>query len=413
MSLDSEATFIFFGANEVVRNDDSHYPFRQESNFYYLTEFDEPGAALVLSRGESTLFLLDHDPEMETWTGERYGIERAKMVFNVDQTESIKKFYMKLDELLRGAKRVYFRLDGNVSQNMRVMEAIQRGSRHVGKGSHGALPVQDPSALVARMRMVKDDSELALMRKACSITARAHLHLLKTVRAGMTEFEACAEFQHFLYKNGCTDMGYNPIFAGGNNATTLHYVRNNKVLKAGELLLVDAAGEVDWYTADITQTFPVSKRFSPDQRKVYEKVLGVNRAITSMIKPGITYRELHHRSCELITDALLSLGVLTGSLNENIEQKTYRKYYMHGLGHFLGLDVHDAGIYDHRGSDVPLEAGMVMTNEPGLYFRDLKGPFGGIGVRIEDDILITANGSEVLTKELVRDADQIETLRVE
>ncbi len=269
----------------------------------------------------------------------------------------------------------------------------------------------DPSPLLAELRVIKDELELSFLRKACSATAKAHLQVLKRVKPGMTEFDAQNEFQYQVFKNGCTSLGYGPIFAAGYNATTLHYVRNNEVLKHGDLLLIDAAGEVNSYTSDLTQTFPISGSFSPEQKQVYEQVLQVNREITRMIKPGINYRSLHSHSVQMLTEALLSLGVLEGDLESNVSTHRYRKYFPHGLGHYLGLDVHDVGIYHERGRDFDLKAGMVLTNEPGLYFRERGNGFFGIGVRIEDDILVTATGSEVLTHELPRDVDAIENIR--
>lgn len=415
MDQDPEGCFVFFGANEVTRNNDSHYSFRQNSDFYYLTEYDEPGAILVLVGGQSHLFVLDRELDREIWDGERYGIERAKLVFGVDVAYLERDFYSKLDALLTDAKKIYFRLGEAESRltdrDQKMVAAIQHAERFGGKGTVGLLPICDPAPLLSALRLVKDDVEIALIRKACSATARAHLTVMKRAKAGMTEFEASAEFEYAVFKNGCTSLGYTSIFASGFNATTLHYVRNNEVLKHGDLLLIDAGGEHGLYTADITQTFPISGTFSPEQRKVYEKVLGVNRAITAMIKPGVSYRELHTRATELITEALIDLGVLTGDLRENIIQLNYRKYFPHGLGHYLGLDVHDAGIYHERGIDIVLKPGMLLTNEPGLYFRERGSPYYGIGIRIEDDILVTENGCEVLTHELPRDVDAIEQLR--
>jgi Xaa-Pro aminopeptidase len=415
MDSDPDGCFVFFGGHEIIRNNDSHFPFRQDSDFYYLTEFDEPGAALVLVHGKSYLFVLERDADREIWDGERYGIDRAKLIFDMDATFLVRDFYPKLDEFLTDAKRVYYRLGEQTVQaagrDEKMIRTLHQASRFQGKGSHGLIPIHDPAPMIASQRLVKDEVELALIRKACSVSARGHLQLLKRVRAGMTEFEACAEFKYSVYKNGCTDMGYTPIFASGYNATTLHYNRNNEMLKHGDLLLVDAGAEVGLYTADITQTFPVSGTFSPEQRQVYEKVLGVNRAITAMIKPGISYRDLHSKSAELVTEALLELGVLTGDLRENVIQMNFRKYYPHGLGHYLGLDVHDAGVYHERGQDVLLKPGMILTNEPGLYFRDRGTPYFGIGIRIEDDILVTENGCEVMTRELPRDIETIEQLR--
>ena len=416
MALDPEACFVFFGSNEVIRNNDSHFPFRQNANFFYLTEYDEPGAILVLVAGKSHLFVLERDLNRELWDGERYGVERAKSVFQVEHSYLVTEFYSKFDELLTHANKVFYTLADETVPNFaardqRVLTAIHHASRFRGKGSFGHLPVHDPMTMLAQLRVIKDEYELTQIRKACSISARAHVQIMKRVKVGMTEFEAQAEWQYFAFKNGCTELGYTPIFASGANATTLHYNRNNETLKHGDLLLVDAGAEIGNYTADITQTFPLSSKFSPEQRKIYEKVLEVNREITRMIKPGVTYRALHTKSTEMATEALLSLGVLTGSVQENLETHTYRKYYPHGLGHYLGLDVHDAGLYSERGVDFELKAGMILTNEPGLYFRDGGSPYSGIGVRIEDDILITEKGADVLTWELPRDIDTIENLR--
>jgi Xaa-Pro aminopeptidase len=410
MSQAPEACFVFFGANE------SHAgayrgPFRQDSDFYYLTGFDEPGAALVLCGGKSHLFVLDRIESEEIWSGERYGIERAKAVFGVDESHRMVEFDSKFDLLVADATEVYYTLGRDFRMDERVLGLMARASRHRGKGRFGNLPIHDPMPHLAVLRSVKDADEIELLRRACSATAKAHLHLLKRVKAGMSEFDAQNEFQYWAYKNGCTDMGYAPIFASGFNATTLHYNRNNEVLKHGDLLLVDAGGEAGGYTADLTQTFPVSGTFSAEQRKIYQAVLSVNQEITRMVRPGVNYRALHARSVELITEHLLSLGILTGDLKENVNTHTYRPHYPHGLGHYLGLDVHDAGIYQERGRDFELQPGMVLTNEPGLYFRERGSPFFGIGVRIEDDLLVTEKGVEVLTRELPREIDAIESLR--
>ena len=410
MGLAPEACFVFFGAPEPEGSAHRH-PFRQNRDFFYLTEFDEPEAILVLCGGKSHLFVQDRDESREIWTGERYGAERAAGIFRVDEAHRLLDFDSKLDLFLKDSKSVYFTLGESPVRDAKILKAILNSSRHRGKGRFGNLPVHDPFPHLSLLRSVKDELEIDRMRRACSATAKAHLHLLKRVRAGMTEFDASNEFQYWLFKQGATELGYAPIFASGFNATTLHYVRNNDALKHGDLLLVDAAGEVEGYTADLTQTFPVSGTFSPEQRKIYQAVLDVNREITRMTAPGVNYRALHSRSVELLTESLLSLGVLSGDLRENIHSNAYRPYFPHGLGHYLGLDVHDAGIYHEEGRDFELQPGMILTNEPGLYFRERGSPFHGIGVRIEDDLLVTAKGAEVLTRELPRDVDAIESLR--
>lgn len=415
-----DACFIFFGASEVVRNNNYHYTFRQDSHFYYLSEFEEPGAILLLANGKSFLFCKERIEKDEVWNGESYGPARAKDIFGFDEAFSVNNFESKLDEVLSSEKlsQVYYSLGNHPAQDAQIMKCIANGKKHQGRGRHSQLPVMDPISLLSQLRMVKDDLEVDRLRKAAAASVKAHALLMRRARAGMNEKELFFEFQYTALKNGATDLGYAPIVAGGLNATTLHYVHNNETLKHGDLILIDAGAEQDYYTADVTHTFPVSDKFSEVQKLVYQKVLDCNRAVIAMMKPGVTYRQLHTRSVEFLTEALIELGVLSGTVSENIENKNYFPFYPHGVGHHLGLDVHDAGIYDERGKDVPLSAGMVLTVEPGLYFRDRSllnnatGRFYGIGVRIEDDVLITATGSDVLTKDLPREIAAIEAARV-
>jgi Xaa-Pro aminopeptidase len=405
-----DACFIFFGANEVVRSNSTHFPFRQDSDFLYLTGFDEPGAVLVLVDGKSHLFLLERDETREIWDGERYGLERAKAVFGVDETHPVHEFHSRLDTLLTEATSVRTTLGWDSERDQALLKTLHGTSRFRGKGRFGHLPVHSPLPELSELRSVKDEVELGLIRKACKATVKAHSDVLRKVRSGMSEFDAFIEFQYTLLRQGCSELGYGPIFASGFNATTLHYTRNNETLKEGDLFLIDAAGECEGYTADLTQTFPISRQFQPAQAKVYQQVLDVNREITAMIKPGVSYRELHSRSVDCLTESLLSLGVLEGNAKDLVLTGAYRKYYPHGVGHYLGLDVHDAGIYHERGQDFLLKPGMVLTNEPGLYFRE-SGPYSGIGVRIEDDILVTEQGAEVLTAGLPRTIAEIESVR--
>ena len=407
MKLDEDACFIFFGSEEIIRNNDAHFLFRQNSSFHYLTEFDEPGAALVLSGGKTHLFVLDRDESREIWDGERYGVGRARDVFGVDESHSIRDLYKKLPEFFKTSTKVFYQLcdstrEDSPIRDQKILKTLHESISLQGKGS---LPIFDPTPHLAELRMLKDESEIALIRKACSVSARAHAHALKVVRAGMNEFEVASEIQYFMQKNGLREWGYTPIVASGLNVTTLHYVKNNEILKDGDLVLVDAGGENELYTADITQTFPVGKNFSVNQKKVYEKVLEVNREIIAITKPGISYRFLHLEATRLLTESLKSLGVPLP------EKESHRKYFPHGLGHYLGLDVHDIGKYQEQGKDYLLKSGMMMTNEPGLYFRGNETAYHGIGVRIEDDLLITANGCENLTQELPRGVDEIESYR--
>ncbi len=410
MKKDFNACFVFFGAEELIRNYSVHFPFRQHSTFHYLTGYDEPGAALVLVNGESHLFVLERDESHEIWDGERYGVDRAAKVFDTDFSHSIRKFNQKLPELLRGAGKVYYLLNDRecihpADRDQRVLKLIYEAIPFRGKGNLGNLPVLDPTPLLADLRVLKDSEEIELIRKACSVSANAHKHLLKITKPGMLESDLETEFQYFVRKHGLMQLGYNPIVAGGMNATTLHYVRNNEILKEGQMVLVDAGAENELYTADITQTFPVGVTFFQAQKNVYEKVLEVNREIIRLAKPGVSYRTLHDESVKMLTEGLKSLGVVLSG------QESFRTYFPHGLGHYLGLDVHDAGIYHEQGKDYVLKPGMVMTNEPGLYFRGNETEYQGIGVRIEDDLLITENGCENLTHELPRTVEEIEALK--
>jgi Xaa-Pro aminopeptidase len=367
---------------------------------------------LVLVGGKSHLFVLDRDESREIWNGERYGVPRARVVFQMDEAHSVDGFYAKLEELLVDSKRVFYGLGEDSKRDQEMLKVLSLARRFQGQGRFGQLPVFDPLPLVSELRVLKDEHEIGLLRQATQATVRAHIAILKRIRPGMTEFDAYNEFQYHVFKNGCDALGYTPIFASGYNATTLHYVKNNDVLKHGDLFLVDAAGEVNGYTADLTQTFPISGKFTEPQKAIYEKVLEVNREIARIAKPGISYRALHARSVEMLTETLIRLGVLDGDLQANIKSMSYRRFYPHGLGHYLGLDVHDVGIYKERGLDFELKAGMLLTNEPGLYFRERGGsPYYGIGVRIEDDLLVTSTGVEVLTAGLPREVNEIEHLR--
>jgi Xaa-Pro aminopeptidase len=397
----------------VVRSNSTHHPFRQDSDFLYLTGFDEPNAVLLLTGGKSHLFVEPRDETREIWDGERYGVERVCSVFGVDEAHPVSEFHSVLERLLEDSSEVCVSLGHDFERERALLKTVHAASRFRGKGRFGHLPVRDPLPWLSELRSVKDEEELKLIRSACDATVKGHARLLRSVRPGMSEFEAFNEFQYELFRHGARELGYGPIFASGRNATILHYTRNNEVLKAGDLLLVDAAGEVEGYTADLTQTFPVSERFSVDQKRVYEEVLVANREVTARVKPGVSYRELHTLSVELLTESLKRLGVLAGQSSELVRTGAFRKYYPHGVGHYLGLDVHDAGIYHERGKDFVLRPGMVLTNEPGLYFRDPAEAFFGIGVRIEDDLLVTDQGCEVLTGALPRSVDRIEALRAE
>lgn len=414
--IDSKAAFLFFGNVEQVRNDDVTFSFRQESSFYYLTGFTEPHAILLLVEGKSYMWVQPKNLEREVWEGERYGKDQTKELFEIDETfelQSRSEFLSQLEKLLVQTKKIYYTLGKTTKNDELMVDLLKALAQKKGRGHHSLPALYDPTALLAKLRMVKDEAELKKIKQAVSISVNAHTHLMNIARAGLNEADLAREFYYEILKQGGSDLGYPSIVASGKGATTLHYVKNNAPLKENELVLIDAGGEYQYYTADITHTFPIGKKFSEAQKKVYQKVLSVNQEITQMIKPGVTYQALQEHTVNQLTEALLSLGILQGTLEENVKNKTYRKYYMHGVGHHLGLDVHDTSLYDEDGVQIKLEAGMVLTNEPGLYFRDEGNEYSGIGVRIEDDILVTPHGSENLSKDLPREMNEIENIRAQ
>lgn len=415
------SVFVFPANAEVLRNPDVHYPFRQESNFFYLSGFDEPESFLVLSPASGagshrmTLFVRKRDAEKEMWEGERYGVEGAQKVFGADEAHVIDEFDQKLPALLKGSDRIFYRLGVSETTDRRVLSAVETYRRSLGRSGKALAPILDPNEAVGEMRLFKSPEEIALMRKACQITAQAHKTLMKEVRPGMNEFEVEALVDYLLRKNGCQRVGYGSIIAGGKNATCLHYRANNETLKDGDLLLIDAGGEFDYYTSDITRCFPVGKGFTDGQAKIYDLVLKTQKEAISMAKPGGKIPEIHKRVCEVLTDGMLSLGLMSGKRDELVQNAAYRRFYPHNTSHWLGMDVHDVGLYLKNGEPRELQPGMVLTIEPGFYVQpgDMDAPeqFRNIGIRIEDDILITQGGHENLTQDAPKERADIEALK--
>jgi len=416
------ATFVLPAAPEVVRNNDVYYPFRQDSNFYYLTGFDEPEAWLVLAPSSvggkshrTILFVRKRDREREMWEGERYGTEGAVSIFGADEAYLETEFESKLPEILKGSNKLFYRTQANEQNDRLIGELLAKHRSLMGRSGRGLLPIHDPSDLLGEMRMFKSNDEAELMRKACSASARAHKHVMQFTRAGMNEREVASELEYYFRKLGCDGLGYGSIVAGGKNATCLHYKTNNEDLRDGDLLLIDAGGERDYYGADITRTFPVGKKFTPAQAKIYDLVLKAQLECIAMAKPGATLPQIHSKACEILTDGMIEYGFLKGNRAELIASAQFRKYYPHGTGHWLGMDVHDAGLYQIRGEPRKLEPGMLFTIEPGFYVQpgdaDAPSEFRDIGIRIEDDILITKDGCEILTSEVPKTRADIEALR--
>ncbi len=415
MKLHPNAVFIFPSGEEVLRNPDVHFPFRQESNYYYLSAFEEPESFLVLGQGKMFLFVRHRDPEKEMWEGERYGVEGAKNIFGADEAFTIDQFDSKMPEILKSSDQVFYRLGMSEATDRRVLGAIEVHRRSLGRSGKALPPLSDPNEVIGEMRLFKSPEEIADLRKACQITALAHKTVMKEIKPGMNEFEAEALVDYVLRKNGCQRVGYGSIVAGGKNATCLHYRLNNEALKDNELLLIDAGGEYNYYTSDITRTFPIGKRFTAPQAKLYDLVLKSQKAGIELARPGNTLPQIHKRCTEILIEGMLSLGLMTGKTEEILKSNAFKRFYPHGTGHWLGMDVHDVGLYTRNGEPRPLEPGMSFTVEPGFYVqpgdKDAPAEFRNIGIRIEDDVVITATGCEVLTRDAPKEREELEALK--
>lgn len=406
-------------AHEARRSHDTEYPFRQDSDFQYLTGFPEPDAIAVLRPGEAkpfVLFVRPRDREREIWTGFRHGPEGAVEKFGADEAFPLTDWPAKLPELLQGGAPVYMQLGADRELEMQVIGAIEDLRKKGRTGVEAPAGVLDPRPLLAEMRLIKTPDELPLLERAAEITVRGHVAAMRETRPDLFEYQVQARIEYEFRRLGASAPGYGTIVAGGANATVLHYVENTAALRDGDLLLIDAGAEYQGYTGDVTRTFPVGRAFTGRAKSVYELVLAANVAAVEAVKPGATLEGIHDLACRVLTQGLVDLGVLEGSVDGLMETKAYRPYYMHRTSHWLGLDVHDVGAYTSGGAPRPLEAGMVLTIEPGLYFHgDTPAPaeLHGIGVRIEDDVLVTLKGHRNLTAGAPKSVPEIETLRAE
>lgn len=390
-------------AQERIRNRDAHYAYRFDSYFYYLTGFTEADAVLVLVAGEqpqSILFCRDKDPEREVWDGFRFGPLAAREVFGFDAAFAIDLFDAHIPELLADQPALYYTLGIDRDWDSRVVAALNRVRGLARTGVRAPTAIMDVHAVLDEMRLYKDSDEIATMRSAADISAAAHHRAMRATRASSNECEIEAELLHEFRRHGAQAPAYTPIVAGGANACILHYIENNQALRDGDLLLIDAACEYHGYAADITRTFPVNGRFSGPQRDAYDLVLAAQSAAIAAVKPGNAWDAPHDAALEILGQGMIDLGLLSGSVDAVLESGSYKRFYMHRTGHWLGLDVHDAGEYKLDKKWRPLQPGMTLTVEPGLYIRpsdDVPEPLWNIGIRIEDDVLVTADGCEVLT----------------
>ncbi|MEK6628000.1 MAG: aminopeptidase P family protein [Bdellovibrionota bacterium] len=411
------AALIVAAHPEQVRNDDVHHFYRQDSNMYYLTGFEEPESFLLIrpdQKPETVMFVREKNIERETWDGFRFGPEGTKNEFLIDAVYSIDKFEEKAIELLKGFEEIYYRLFKNPDADARLQKVLTALKRAQGRTGYGLLTIKDADLFLGEFRLKKDEDDLANQRRACQISSDAHVAAMKFVKPGVSERQVQAVISHEFHMNGAARVGYPYIIASGSNATTLHYNFNDQVCKNGDLLLIDAGAEYNYYSGDITRTFPVNGKFSSAQKKVYQGVLNIQKEIIAMIKPGLYFKDLHKIGEDRLTDLMFELGLLCGKKEDAMKANEHRKYYPHGIGHWLGMDVHDAGLYFIKGEPRPIEAGMCFTVEPGLYIPadDKSAPeeLRGIGVRIEDNIVVTANGCDNLTVGAPKEIDAIEKL---
>ena len=407
---------VFPATPLATRNGDVEHPYRADSDIYFLTGFEEPEAVAVLStQGKPlTLFVRPRDREREIWTGRRAGVAGAMQNFGADQAFEISKLEEELPKMLGGARTLFYRMGGEDPQFDARIARIFRDLRARARGGVSApLRIEDPGQIVHELRLRKDAAEMQALRKAVELTRRGHLSAMKAGRPGAHEYELQSLLEREFRGGGGRGWGYYPIVAAGENATVLHYNDNCAQIREGDLVLIDAGAEFDLYTADVTRTFPASGRFTPAQRACYELVLAAADAAIAATRPGETIEGLHDKAVRILCEGMVRLGLLSGDVDALIRENAYRRYYMHRTSHWLGLDVHDAGSYrTAQGAPRPLEAGMVLTIEPGLYVaaddERAPAPLRGIGIRIEDDIRVSEGGHENLTAAIPRTVADVE-----
>ena len=404
-------------APEVPRNRDSLYPFRHDSYFYYLSGFPEPEAVVALIAGPDgdrhALFCRERNEEREIWDGFRYGPEAAREIFGFDEAHPIGALAEKLPGIAADRPALFTPLGLFEPWDRRVTDLLNEVRGRARTGVAAPEEVVDVRGTLDAMRLLKDEHELALMRRACAISGAAHLRAMRATHPGVYEYEIEAELVHEFLRGGARDVAYSSIVASGPNACVLHYRSNDRQMQDGDLLLIDAGCEYQGYASDITRTFPVNGRFEGAQRAIYELVLAAQLACIEAVAPGVPFHEYHHVAERVLAQGFIDLGLIAGPLDAALESGSFKQFYMHRAGHWLGMDVHDAGLYRVKGESMPLAAGMVLTVEPGAYIRPAEGVperFWNIGVRIEDDVLVTANGREILTPIAPKSVEDIEAV---
>lgn len=419
--MEENSIAIIPAAHEQTRSYDTEFKFRQDSDFWYLTGFPEPDAVAVIDpqnrRSPYTLYVRPRDLEMETWFGRREGVEGAVKNYGADKSFSIDKFEADLPKLLDGHEKLYYRFAVDKELDHQVLKYLSNQRVRRLKTAYPPHTIIDPTVILGEMRLHKTPEEAEYMQTAGTIAAEAHILAMKKVKPGMNEGQVEAMMEAYMKDKGASGVAYNSIIGGGANATILHYVENSMPLRDGDLILIDAGAEYKGYASDITRTFPVNGKFTQPQREVYDVVLDVQKQCIDYTKTGNTVKGRQEFSIELLTEGMKKLGLLKGDTKQLIKKKAFMKYYMHGVGHYLGLDVHDAGRYftDQAATNSrPFAPGMALTVEPGLYIppddKDAPAKYRGIGIRIEDDVLVTEDGNRNLTSKVPKEADEIEAL---
>ncbi len=416
--LGDDAIAIIFSGVEYLRSADAYYPFSQNKDFYYLTGFNEPEAVAVLipngQEGEFILFNRRRDPAKEVWDGYRAGQEGACAEYGADAAYPIDEIDQHMPALMLGRTKVFYPVGEMAQVDQRVLSWSASLRRQVRAGVPAPQEFISLGSMLHEMRLFKSEHEQALMREAARISAQAHCRAMQVCQPDMMEYQLEAELVYEFQRNGCRRVAYDSIVGGGSNACILHYIRNDQALCDGDLVLIDAGGEYKQYAADITRTFPVNGRFTPEQKAIYDIVLAAQVAGIEAIRPGVPWDAVQAAIVPIITQGLIDLEILYGDLDTLIEQKAYENFYLHRSGHWLGLDVHDVGSYKQNGQWRDLQAGMVLTVEPGIYIaadnQAVDERWWNIGVRIEDDVFVTENGHEVLSADVPKARAEIEAL---
>ncbi|MFN7927265.1 MAG: Xaa-Pro aminopeptidase [Blastocatellia bacterium] len=419
--MEPKSVAVIFSAPEILRNADTDYEFRQDSDFYALTRLNEPESVAVISPGHDkhkyVLFVRSRDKEKEIWNGLRVGVEGAISTYGADAAYEISQLSQVLPRYLEGNQKLYYRFGLREENDLRMIKYLNSLKAAIRAGKQTPSTVIDPSTLIHELRLRKNADEIESMRTAARISAEGHIAAMKACKPGMYEYQLEALIEYVFRSKGANGTSYQSIVGSGFNSTILHYNTNNAEIKDGDLVLIDAGAEYNMFAGDITRTFPANGKYSKAQQAVYELVLHANKEVIQMIKPGESFMALHEKTIDIITQGLVDLGLLSGDVKENIARRTYERFFMHRTGHWLGMDVHDVGRYKLEDGWRKIEPGMAFTVEPGIYIQPgtegASEEFYNIGIRVEDDIVVTESGCEVLTSLVPKEVADIEALMKE